>query len=288
MWTTKNIETIFLDSGAFSQLTIGKKYYKEHGGDRWGYFYSAEFHKYMDSYAKFIEKYKKAIDFYANLDVIFNPELTWNNQKYLEEKYNLQPVPILHYGTDTSWIQKYLENGYDYIGIGGKPAYLGVSQHMKWLDKVFNIICDNPKRLPSVKTHGFGISSIRLWLRYPWWSIDSSSVSKKAAYGWILVPFFRKGRFIFDRPPLHISMSEKSPLMTDRGRHFTTLTGAEKRIILRWLDYIKIPLGNECEPGVINNLEMRRIALFYFYEYAKEAIPKWPWPFKSEKTRKLI
>jgi len=281
------VKSHFLDSGAFSQWTLAQKYHKEHGGNKWDFFHTDDFYKYMDDYAAFVKKYKIAIDLYANVDVIGNAKLTWRNQKYLEKKHNLKPVPVVHFPTNIKWLKRYMNAGYKMIGLGGLAKNIHGTGTVPWLDDCFTVICNTPEYLPKIKIHGFGVSSVRLWLRYPWWSVDSTSIHKKAAYGWILVPFYRKGRFVFDRPPMHVSVSQESPLVIDRGKHFFTLTLKEKDIISTWLKFINIPIGDKNKKGVINDGSMRKIALYYYYKYAAEAIPPWPWPFIHSK-RTLI
>jgi len=278
-----SIKSHFLDSGAFTLWTTSIKYAEENNCGRWDYYNTKEFKEYMDKYAAFIKKYKIAIDLYANIDVIGNPELTWRNQKYLEKKHGLSPVPVVHFGTDMKWLKKYIEEGYKLIGLGGLVGKNKSIRLTDWLDRCFDLVCDSPNRLPKVKIHGFGISSVKLWLRYPWWSIDSTSIHKKSAYGWILVPFYRAGKFIFDKPPLHISVSEESPFVKNKGRHLSTISLKEKEIVLKWLKHIQIPLGTREEKGIINNGEMRKLALYFYYEKMMLSLPSWPWPFTPRK-----
>ena len=70
----KYVKSHFLDSGAFSLFSIAQKYQKENNCDVWDFYNTKEFWKYINDYAKFIKKYKIAIDLYANLDAIPNPE----------------------------------------------------------------------------------------------------------------------------------------------------------------------------------------------------------------------
>jgi len=176
-------------------------------------------------------------------------------------------------------LKRYLDKNYDVIGLGGLAKSVHSSGTVPWLNRCFDIICDAPNRLPKSKVHGFGISSVRLWLKYPWYSVDSTSIHKKAAYGWTLVPYKRKGMFVFDEPPLHVSFSDKSPLMKENGKHYTTFTNIEKEIMEEWLKKINIPLGGEGTPGVMNDGTMRKLALYSYYEQAAKAMPDYPWAF---------
>ena len=105
--------------------------------------------------------------------MIGSPEGTWKNQMIME-KAGLKPLPCYHFGEDTKWLQRYIDKGYDYIALGGmvgrpRPALL------QWLDTIWSDYLTDSKGMPIVKIHGFGMTSLRLMLRYPWYSVDSTS-----------------------------------------------------------------------------------------------------------------
>jgi len=282
-----DVASHFLDSGAFSQIAEGLKYYEEHKGDRWGFFKTKKFLRYLDDYARFIKKYRIAIDLYANLDVIINPELSFKNQKYLEKKYNLNPVPIIHAGTDLKWLKMYIDKGHSIIGLGGRVLSTSIRDYRGWLDRCFDIICNTPDRLPKVKMHGFGITSYELLLRYPWWSVDSATWIKIGAYGAILVPYKRGGRFVFnkDNIPFVLNVSNENSNKSDIGRHYSTLKTKEREIVEEWLDLIKIPLGktdkkgNIIKKGVLNFHSSRKKAIVLCLEEMRKNLPEYPSPF---------
>lgn len=275
---------VFCDSGAFSMArkslaSGGKKFYR-----------SKEFWSYIDRYAQFILNNKDCIDFYANVDTSHYPKITWEVQKYLENEYGLTPLPVLHHGEPLKWIDKYLEAGYEYICIGGVAKTKGYSkskQFVAWGDKVFNMLCPRPSCLPIVKVHGFGITSVPLMIRYPWYSIDSVTWKKPGYFGQIVVPFVRGGRF----DPFYSQMifvDEISPY-TERkgntGKHFLSFSQAEQSQIRQWLRFIKVPWGKRRRDGSIitlgvsNEPHYRCQATIRYFEFLRQALPKWPWPF---------
>src|SRR5690606_16638630 len=97
----------------------GDLLYKKSGNEYTSFWESKGMFSYMDSYAEFVKANKHCIDVYVNVDVLDNPELTYRNQKYLEQKHGLNPVPVIHSFTPLSWINKYIEEGHDYIALGG-------------------------------------------------------------------------------------------------------------------------------------------------------------------------
>ncbi len=269
----------------------------------------------MDSYAEFIEKYRAMIDLYSNVDVIPNPELSLRNLRYLEKK-GLTPIPVVHYGTDTSWLQRYIDEGYPLIALGGLVGSTMQDGCRRWLDDCFNMVCDQPSRLPRVKIHGFGVTSHGLLLRYPWWSVDSTSWTKKGAYGLIAVPHKRGGNFVFTEQHYTISVSvetssrdknkppkakRKSLDLFEGFREereapilsFRDLKQGEKQVILDWLEYIQIPFGSLDKHGEVKEMGVstshthRRAANLLFYEEMTKHVPQYPWPFRTI-ARKMI
>lgn len=242
-----------------------------------------------DSYAEFVKKYAVAIDYYANVDVIPNPELTWRNQQHLESK-GLTPVPVVHYTTDLKWLAHYIDLGYPIVALGGLVGSTSQDECRAWIDRAFDMVCDAPDRLPKVCIHGFGVTSYDLLLRYPWWSVDSTSWTKVGAFGGILVPHKRGGKFIFTEQPYMIPISKDSPATKIRGRHFSTLSRAEKQVIQEWLDLIGVKLGKMegeeiTEFGVMTRHTERRVANLYFFELMRKSLPQYPWPFNSVRRK---
>ena len=294
-----NVKSHFLDSGAFSLWTIAATYHKENKCGRWDYYDTDEFWAYADAYVKFVKKYKIAIDYHANLDVIPNPELTWRNQQYLESK-GLTPVPVVHYTTDLKWLHHYIEHGYQFIGLGGLVGSTMKKGCKDWIANCFDIVHDTPDRMPKVKIHGFGVTSWKLLLRFPWWSVDSAAWDKIASFGGICVPHRRKGKWDFSVQPYIMKVSFESPNIANvpdvcKGNfHYFGLTGKEQQIVKDWLDFIGIPLGSldkEGKPeeqGVITFHVYRRVANLYFFDLMVKSLPEWPRPYTSKNRKSLL
>jgi hypothetical protein len=273
----------FLDSGAFTLQTMARKWCAKKGKKLEEYYSTPEFYFYMDAYAEFIKRYSYGIDFYANLDVIPDPVLSHRNMVYLQEKHGLNPVPVVHCGTSTKWIKRYVKT-HKYIGLGGLVGKMNRRKRQAWLDEAFNIICDQPSRLPKIDVHGFGISSYAHIIRYPWYSVDSSSWTKAGGFGGIFVPHKRNGVFVFDRAPYVLQISNDSASRTMKN-HCLNMRHKEKAIIHEWLELIKVPLGTcnekgECiEQGVTNYHGARKKACILFFEEMRKHLPEYPWPF---------
>lgn len=276
------IGKLFLDSGAFSLFW---KYRTENPGDWHAFFRTPEFWKYVDQYAKFVIKYQGQIDYYANVDVIRNPEETWKIQKYLEQEHGLSPVPVIHFGTDLKWVFKYVETGYKYIGIGGIGKDSPWVQYINWADPIFDFLCPKPDRMPMVKTHGFAMTSWRGMVRYPWFSIDSTTWAKAAGYGDVIIPSWdRNGNFVFDKAPKRIGVSKNGARLNfDRKvmgrdtRHYNNFSKGERKIVNKWFDRIGIPVNLvRASKGAV----YRRLANLCFFRELASSLP-YPRQFKA-------
>lgn len=276
----------FLDSGAFTLNTFAKRWAKKHGKKPFDFYESDQFWKYIDDYALFIKTYPESIDFYANLDVIGSPEISWRNLKYLEDTHKLRPIPVIHNRADFKWLTRHLKAGYEYIGLGGLAGRKRGDGSKEWIDKAFNIICDTPNRYPKVKVHGFGIGEFHYLFRYPWYSVDSAGWSSSAAFGTIQVPKFRNGQFKIDQKPYVVVISDESPTIREPGTsHFMSMTKAEKKVVLSWLEFINVPLGKRSddgevvEQGVATYHTYRRLANMLYYYHLQQILPGWERPF---------
>lgn len=137
----------FIDSGAFSAHTQGIDIS-------------------IDDYIKFLHEFKPEL--YAGLDNLTSPEKTWENQQIMEAA-DLKPLPTFHLGAEPiMWLERYIEL-YDYIALGGMVSS---SDTDNWLGKVWSMIWE---RKPQLKVHGFGQTDYKINLKYPFFSVDSSS-----------------------------------------------------------------------------------------------------------------
>lgn len=233
---------VFLDSGAFSAFTKGVNV------DLKGYC------DYVHRNADIIETVD-GILCASVLDGIGDPLKTYQNQKEMES-YGVRPLPCFHYGEDERYLEYYLAN-YDYITIGGMVP-ISTVQLIHWLDRLWErYLCDGAGR-PRVRVHGFGLTSLPLMKRYPWYSVDSSTWVQWAANGMLLVPGMGQ-----------INVSSKSSSRKIENQHLTTYAPVVKDTII---EHIK---GLGFDPD--------RLADQYL---ARWAFNCWAFPNEGEKSVK--
>jgi hypothetical protein len=139
-------------------------------------------------YAAWIKRWKPLLQTYANLDIIGNPEATWENQERLEG-VGLAPLPVFHVGSDWSYLERYIER-YQYIALGGMVPHMRYHRRlMPWLVRAFKMAQGQ------AVYHGFGATAWRVVCSLPWYSVDSSSWGQGFRYG--QVPLFDERKCAF-------------------------------------------------------------------------------------------
>lgn len=261
---------VFLDSGAHTLYTeeVLKKGMQlafassaRTGG--FSYYETDAFWEYVDRYGAFIKQYGSGLDMAVTVDVIFNPELSWKVQKYLEANYGVVPMPVFHWGTDLKWLKRYIKDGHQYIGIGGLGQEVTVAKYTDWADRVFAYLQGSAT---SISTHGFAMTSFYLLSRYPWTSVDSTSWTVLAGYGKILVPHKRQKVFSFtDFPYIIIVSDNEGEKRTKGGLDYNRLRGTEKRIVEEWFETVGLVPGDDNTVGVKNSHQQRCIANLRFF-----------------------
>jgi hypothetical protein len=292
---------LFLDSGAFSAWT-------------------QKLQIDIKEYIAYIKEHAGLFKVYANLDVIgiggkqpnkLTAEATLKNQKIME-KAGLSPLPCFHFGEPFEYLEYYVKN-YEYLALG--VAGNSGTTLIPWLDECFQkYICDE-NGLPKIKVHGFAVTSLKLMLRYPWYSVDSTSWVVTGRMGSIFVPRYKNGEWLYDENSWKIAVSGRSPSNKEAGKHITTLNPIEKRILTDYITQKGYKLGlskfefkdvnielkpNEhwierqekgaavrlaeviVEEGISNNYKQRdEMNVIYFMDLEKSIQP-WPWSFKRK------
>lgn len=199
----KDKRTIFLDSGAFSMFTQGVEVD-------------------LDKYAQFIKDNSDIIHVASNLDVIGRDQEqgSYDNQKYLE-KLGVSIGPVHHARDRDDWLKRYLDEKYPYIFLGGMVPE--TTNYLRdWLDHIWERYLTNPDGTARVKIHGFGLTTLELMLRYPWFSLDSTAWVMNSRYGICFVDIEGK--------TYKVHFSDQSPSrFDDGGWHYSTLKPAEKK-----------------------------------------------------------
>lgn len=233
---------VFLDSGAYSAFSMGVQ---------------VDLPAYCDYIHRNIDIIEQ-IDgqpLASVLDAIGDADGTWRNQ-YEMERRGVKPLPCFHYGEPVEILDYYVAN-YPYITIGGMVP-ISTPQLKLWLDRLWAHHLTNPDGTPKVKVHGFGLTSLPLMMRYPWFSVDSSTWVQWAANGMVLIPG-QVGQ---------VDVSSKSSRRKIRGQHMDSVAPIETAAIERSIRQLGI------DPDRLRDLYYSRWAFnaFAFPDYAKDKV----------------
>lgn len=166
VWARENNRPTFLDSGAFSALSLGVDVN-------------------LDEYIAFAQDRKHLFDHVASLDVVFDAEASRVNHERMVEAGFTNAVPCFH--TNEPW--EYLDamQGEEMIGLGVGGQQSRRKPVVQWLTDVFHHMSQWDRQ---PKVHGYAITSPDWMWRFPWYSVDSSSWFMAARYCRM---FWRKG-----------------------------------------------------------------------------------------------
>lgn|SRR5574343_624496 len=264
--TQDNLVQLWMDSGAFSAWT------KKESID-------------LDVYISFCLDLEEALAYIVNLDVIpgefgqknLSPEeIERSASKGYENYYYMlsrgipkeKLIHVFHQGEDFKWLKKMVLE-IPYIGLS--PANDRTTQEkVLWLDQCMEYVTDS-EGYPIVKFHGFAVTSTLLMFRYPWYSADSTSWQMHASYGHILVPRSFFGQYNYEVSPLVLTISNESPQIKNKGKHFSTLPIVEQDYVKRYI----FEKGFDLEELKSNYLKRSEINVVYFKDLSDKMTP-WP------------
>lgn len=220
---------LFLDSGAFTAFTKGATIP-------------------VKEYAEYIRKTEKVWSVCSSLDAIGRGEVNSVEQlesarqswRYFDELRSLgaRVQPVWHVREPVKVLQVYVDQGHDYIFIGGM-----VPETTQWLmqrlDDVWSNVLTRKDGTYKVKIHGFGLTDSKLMFRYPWYSADSSS--------WLMTGIFGACMFYIPggKPPLKkVVFSSESPAARKlNAPHYERMTSDAKAEVERWLEPYEVTPG---------------------------------------------
>jgi hypothetical protein len=272
----------------------------------------------LDEYIQFIHDMKGRYEFYVNLDDIESPEKSWENQKEMERQ-GLDPLPVYHYGESMKFLHNLMDD-YEYFGVGGVALRKSAQVRTAFFDEIFNLLCTKKTDyLPTHKVHGFGMTSLNIVLRYPWYSVDSTSWFNAGRMGEVIVPRRRNGEWVYDDSSYRVLASSQSTRRVSSGRDVGAYPSEVQRIIYGYFESKGYVIGkskfrnvrrgyelgeNErwaddtgekdrrgrveriIERGLCNDYRLREeINMQYFLDFI-DSMPDYPWQFRT-KVRRL-
>ena len=236
----------------------------------------------LKEYIRYLKRNGDAMFAYVNMDTIpgvfgklrqpgdFDKSATQSYetlQRMLDA--GLRPIPVIHQGEQLSWLERHIEEGHDYIGVSATKDPF--ADHQTWLDQAFSLICDKKGR-PRVKVHGFGITTPKLLMTYPFYSVDSTSWLLSPAYGHLIMPRVNlKGEFDFSKLPVrYVTSGVDHDTPSHNKMDFRTVGPLQDEVLTRYIqDNLK------CSPEELQHSTdaRRRSVIVYMQQLVKHSYP---------------
>jgi hypothetical protein len=152
-------KSVFLDSGGFVARTKGVEIS-------------------VEDYARYILKNKDHITVCANLDTN-SLEQSKENYQYLKSQLKgmVKVLPVYHPNEPLSYLEDMLKDT-NHIAMGG---IAGLTKSRRYVETYISNVFIRTK--DKIKVHGFGITKIDYLLKYPFYSVDSTTWLSGARYG---------------------------------------------------------------------------------------------------------
>lgn len=201
----------------------------------------------LKAYIAYVKRNERYLYSYVTLDVLAagveskrtrasleaGAEASYRNHCEMKAA-GLKPIPVYHQGESFSHLERMLKDGEPYIGISTRKDIM-VDGQRSFLDRVYTMLTDKEGR-PIVKTHGFGITSPQLLLRYPFYTVDSTSWVLGPGFGKLLIPPKIGGEYRYDRLPAAVVVSGvPQSSKSSEARQYQGMGQAERKAVEEYL-----------------------------------------------------
>jgi hypothetical protein len=192
----------------------------------------------LEAYIAFLQSSTAHIEHYVSLDVIAG-----NGQRTLDahqikraasrsydnhqrmKKVGLSPIPVFHQDDPFEWLQRYVSDGENYIGIAAHGGH--AHNDIPWFDRCFALIPS------SVRVHGFGQTTPSILRHFPFTSVDSRTWLQAASFARLTIPIYHQGKPAYRHRAQRVAVGDRStcesdhisrlgPLRREQVEHFLT------------------------------------------------------------------
>jgi hypothetical protein len=237
----------------------------------------------LDDYLDFLQQNTGYIDGYINLDVIGDGAASYHNYRYMR-RAGLNPIPVWHLGTEKEYLLAYMDQA-DFVGIAlrkskdPKKKNPDSKKQIPELDDLWLYYLTDQEGFPKAKFHLFGVASLPVISRYPWWSFDSTSWVETAKFGGIYLPKAPNGIPSLNQIPSSVPVSDRSSF---KDNHLLNLNRSKQKYMKARITSAELQF--ELNHDLDDQYTRYAINMAHFYKVAAIQ-PAWPWQFTREQIR---
>jgi hypothetical protein len=248
---------VMCDSGAYSVFTRGVQIK-------------------LTDYIAYLKDNEDVIDYAINLDVIGDGASSYENYQAMRSE-GLRPIPVWHLGTEKEYLLAYLDET-DFVGISLRKN-TDPKKQIPELDDLWLYYLTNQDGFPKTKFHLFGVASLPVISRYPWWSFDSTSWVESAKFGGIYLPKALNGIPSFNKIPSSVPVSDRS---RDKNGHLMNLNQSMRKFMNGRITSGALRFRHNHD--LDDPITRYAINMAHFYKVAAIQ-PAWRWRFTREQIR---
>lgn len=190
-----------------------------------------------------------------------------NHRRMCKELPAAKVMPVYHIGDDIRWLQKYLDRGVTYIGLGFDP---GMNREA-WLKTLKPYLFDGAGR-PTVRTHGLGVGASDVMRYWQWHSVDSTSWKYYATWGWILMPRKTRGVYDYSLDPHIVRTSPIAKAAPIKQKHFCSMSPFVREEAMAYLASEGLVMGEWKIDTVSADYKIPRMSEEFWYDKKKRLL----------------
>lgn len=214
-WAGRNQVPLFLDSGAYSAMTLGIEID-------------------LERYIAFCLEHVTHFELIASLDAIGDWQTSLTNHERMR-RAGVKSIPTFHVQEPFSALEDMLKEN-DYVALGVAGMQRRHNALLRWLTHCFRL---RAQINPSCRLHGFGLTSANVMALFPWYSIDSTTWMVGRKFGEIIIrdgqQFRRVNRQKLSMYSQHYAIpSDVMPTRTSKNEDYFPIDRWNAREMLNW------------------------------------------------------
>ena len=229
----------------------------------------------LKGYIQYLHENWDVIDYPINLDVIADGRRSYENYMTISSE-GLAVVPVYHLGTDLTYLYAYLDVA-DFICVSLHKD-TDPKKQIPELDDLWAYNLTDCDRFPIARYHLFGVTSVPVIRRYPWYSFDNTAWWRVPGYGGLILPKSGNGLPAYSDIPTSLPVSTRS---SHKSNHLQNQSAESKKYFQARITSGALQLG--LNHDLDDHIARYAISLAHYYKVADRG-RDWRRPFERRKN----